>query len=144
MIDTDCSWWYTNRQNWYTVVCILIECIILYGIILHVYHYIRRSFLTDPSIVWPESQWLTGVDTGRCRPLWAGQNCSLAGRTRTSPGRTGHWQIKNNFNFFGLDFKRIFFNDPVINYCVFLHKVSVTDYLWSPLYSAAEHINVKV
>ena len=48
MIDTDCSWWYTNRQNSYTVVCILIEYIILYGIILHVYHYICRSFLTDP------------------------------------------------------------------------------------------------
>ena len=48
MIDTDCSWWYTNRQNWFTVVCILIEYIILYGIFLHVYHYIRRSFLTDP------------------------------------------------------------------------------------------------
>ena len=29
-------------------MCILIEYIILYGIILHVYHYIRRSFLTDP------------------------------------------------------------------------------------------------
>ena len=26
----------------------MIEYIILYGIILHVYHYIRRSFLTDP------------------------------------------------------------------------------------------------
>ena len=50
MIDTDCSWWYTNRQNWYTVMCILIEFIILYGIILHVYHYKRRSFLTDPCL----------------------------------------------------------------------------------------------
>ena len=29
-------------------MCILIEYIISYGIILHVYHYIRRSFLTDP------------------------------------------------------------------------------------------------
>ena len=48
MIDTDCSWWYTNRQNWYTVVCILIEYIILYGIIFHEYHYIRISVLTDP------------------------------------------------------------------------------------------------
>ena len=26
---------YTNRQNWYTVVCILIVYIILYGIIFH-------------------------------------------------------------------------------------------------------------
>ena len=44
----DCSWWYTNRQNWYTVVCILIVYIILYGIIFHEYHYIRISVLTDP------------------------------------------------------------------------------------------------
>ena len=49
MIDTDCSWWYTNRQNWYTVVCILIVNIIFYGIIFHEYHYIRKSVLTDPS-----------------------------------------------------------------------------------------------
>ena len=45
---TDCSWWYTNRQNWYTVVCILIVYIILYGIIFHEFHYIRISVLTDP------------------------------------------------------------------------------------------------
>ena len=52
--------WYTNRQNWYTVVCILIEYIILYGIILLVYHYIRRSFLTDP-LFW--HQWTGGTTT---------------------------------------------------------------------------------
>ena len=32
----------------YSVVCILIVYIILYGIIFHEYHYIRISVLTDP------------------------------------------------------------------------------------------------
>ena len=47
MIDYGLFRMIQNRQNWYTVVCILIEYIILYGIFLC--HYIRRSFLTDPS-----------------------------------------------------------------------------------------------
>ena len=38
-----------DRQNWYTVVCILIECIISYGIIFHEYHCVRMSVLTGPS-----------------------------------------------------------------------------------------------
>ena len=52
MIDTDCSGWYTNRQNWYSVVCISIVYINLHGIIFHEYHYIRISVLTDPFLAW--------------------------------------------------------------------------------------------
>ena len=49
MIDTDCSWWYTNRQNSYTVVCILIAYINFNNFALRIVGMIAISIISTIS-----------------------------------------------------------------------------------------------
>ena len=74
------------------IVYILIEYIILYGIILHVYHYIRRSFLTEP-----DSQNKETVYGGKKWSIWL-CSLSISGRYDMHVGRR---VLPRNEKFYG-------------------------------------------